>query len=281
MPTKMEKEIQYLLYRSFLENPRITLKELSRTYTSVRALKRTQSAQPIVDESFKKGVFLGPYLYISSGVQIKLSRKKGKVNETGISLVGAYSHLHISNSRGNLQYARCVAPSFPAKVVLESSLDENLNEEFDTCFSAHSRITPDTNPLWDELDWNLYRVMRNLRQDFLTVSRKLNISREEVKKRFGKVVKDCRIAMGFFPQGYLTYSPLLLSMKTDCETGMEKWLSALDRSSWLFKIDDVLMVYLFSTHVNLTCLKFLEMQHVGIIRNVRVSIPLSREFLFI
>jgi hypothetical protein len=83
--------------------------------------------------------------------------------------------------------------------------------------------------------------------------------------------------MGFYPLGYSQYDPLLVTFRTGYETGVRKFLTGLDRSSWLFKVDDMLILYLFQTHINLTCLKFAEINDMGITEDFRVGIPLDMD----
>lgn len=278
---KTRKKIDYALYRAYLENPRVTMKELFRIVGAMRNWKKHHySAQKIVDKAFEDNILVGPHLYCNSGIHVTLFDKKGievkcGKDSIGITLVGQYSYLLISRAdTGNLQYAEVVKPSFPAKVNLEGSMTAEEKKFFDQWFTTPQELNPDKKPQWDETDWKIYWAMRNPRKNFFEVGKELEMPWEIVKERFQKIVKDCKVFMGFFPLGYSTYDPLLITFTTDYETGIKKWLQGLDRSSWLFKVDDTIIVCLFHTHINLTCLKLSEMEQMGIIRDFKWAVPL-------
>lgn len=61
--------------------------------------------------------------------------------------------------------------------------------------------------------------------------------------------------------------------KTDCEVGFRKELQKLDRSSYIYKIGDILMIHVFlDEHSDLNFLLDLEKKRV--IHSVSVSVPL-------
>lgn len=285
---RTRKQIEYALYRTFMENPRVTIKELSRVVAKMRNWKQLHpSARQIIDRPFKNHILVGPYLYCNSGIQVTFDReeKQEKKEEgTGVPLVGNYSYVLFSReNKGNLEYAELVRPSFPRKVTLEEGITADEKEFLDQCFVTPQKLKPDVKPLWDDTDWKVYHAMRNVRRNFFEVGKELQLSWKMVKERFQKVLKDCKVFMGFFPLGYRRYDHLLLTVTTDYETGMRKWLQGLDRSSWLFKVDDILIMYLFHSHINCTCLKLCEMAQMGIIRMVRVAFPVcvDEKFLLI
>jgi hypothetical protein len=272
--------IEYVLLITLLDNPRITVRELSRIIASLRNWKLRGSAQRIVDRLFTNEILVGPYLYCNSGMKVTLFQKKdmekGEVDkgDFSITLAGNYSSLQVSqNGKETVLYAELVKPSFPEKVALEGSIADNERAYFETWFRSPGRLKPDVIPDWDNKEWELYNAMRNPRQNFFDVGKKLQIPWKTVKERFQKIVRDCKVCMGFYPLGYSQYDPLLVTFKTRYETGMRKFLAGLDRSSWLFKVDDMLILYLFQTHINLTCLKFSEMNELRIIEDLRVGIP--------
>lgn len=278
------ERMKYVLLTTLLENPRITLRELSRIIGSLRNWKLQGSAQRIVDTLFTNGILVGPYLYCNSGKKVTLFKKKDMKEEKldkedfSISLAGDYSCLHVSqNGKGTLLYADLIKPSFPRKVALEGSITGAERAYFKTWFRAPGRLKPDIMPDWDDEEWELYKVMRNPRQNFFDVGKKLKLPWKTVKEQFQKIVKDCKVCTGFYPLGYSQYDPFLVTFRTEYETGIRKFLTGLDRSSWLFKVDDMLILYLFQTHINLTCLKFAEINEMGIIEDFRVGIPLNMD----
>lgn len=284
-----KKRVQYALCTTYLENPRVKLRDLLQVINALNNWKKThRSAQALIDAAFREKVLMGPYLYCNQGVRATLflneERRQGeeKVKESstilGIPFLGFYSYVVFSrDDDSNLQYAELTKPSFPGKATLEQPLTDE--REFFTR-NGGQKLGRDPIPGWDDFDWKVFHAMRNPRHSFLTVARELQVSWKVVKERFEKIVQECKVFMGFFPSGYSKYERLLLAFETDYESQMREWFCRLDRSSYLFKVDDTLIVYLFTTRVNVACLKFCEMEEIGIIRNFRVSFPGSNEISF-
>ena len=276
--SKEKREIQYKIYKILSKNPRITTKELFKTVKSVCGFKGIQSAKSAVNTSFNNTV-VGPYLYCNSGFRITLSDDSKRPPTQCIFLVAGYTYLQITpHTNGNLTYAELIRPSFPAKVTLEDPFTPD--SFFAACFQTPGALPVDGTPHWDVTDWDIYAALQNPRQSLITVGKKLNISWKKVKKRFENIVKDCKVVTGFYPLGYSNYRPLLLSMTSDYETGLRNWLSGLDRSSWLLKADETLILYLYITSLNEPCVTFYELEQLGVIDNIKVAVPISGTTLF-
>jgi hypothetical protein len=63
--------------------------------------------------------------------------------------------------------------------------------------------------------------------------------------RFRDILKICHIWIPFFPNGYSNYAKYIISLKTDYETGLVKELKRLDRSSYVYKTNDAILLTLF------------------------------------
>ena len=289
MPKKNRKrEIQYALYREFLENPRVTTRNLFRIISALCNWKIIHwSAQTIVDNSFTDKVLVGPYLYCNPGIWVTLYRREErtqaekKMNEhstiLGIQLMGFYSYVVFSRDRvSNLCYAEVTKPSFPEKVSLEHSVTE-AEREFLAEVDTPEKLGKDPIPCWDERDWKVYYAMKNPRRPFFEAAQDIQVPWKMVRERFRRIIKDCKVSMGFFPLGYTGYNHMVVTFKTDYETWMRDWLCGIDRSLYLFKVDDILVVYLLTSNVNVACLKFSEMEQIGIIRNFRVAVSVNSD----
>ena len=79
--------------------------------------------------------------------------------------------------------------------------------------------------------------------------------------------------MNFFPKGYKGYERLLLTFRTEYEVGLYDALKKLDRTSFLWKVQDFIMLILFVDHYCATVRKFKELEENGLIRDLKVSIP--------
>lgn len=273
--------VWYALHTALGENPRIPTQELRDIVKLVRNMKRQhKSSQMLVDKAFEDQILVGPRLYSNPGITVTLHTKEMNKKVEGISLVGQYSDLIISyTGEGNLQYADVVNPSFPKEVTLESGLTPGEKAFFEEI--TPERLQPDKIPQWDDTDWKVYHALRNPRRDFAEVSQELQIPYKTVEERFEKIVKDCKVFVGFYPLGYKAYNHFLVTFTSDYETGIREWLQQLDRTSFLFKVDDLILVSLFHKHINLTCLKLAELEQIGIIHDFKWAIPFMDDIFLV
>jgi hypothetical protein len=74
-------------------------------------------------------------------------------------------------------------------------------------------------------------------------------------------------------QGYSNYNQFIVQLETKYEVGLRDELKKLDRSSYIYKIDDFLLLHLFlEKNKNLEFL--LDLEKKGLIHSLSVSIPL-------
>lgn len=109
------------------------------------------------------------------------------------------------------------------------------------------------------------RVSFLLRDDF-------DITWKTVENRYKEIVQFCKVLIGFFPKGKDAYAETLLTFETEYETGLVNELGKLDRSTYLYKVGNTIILNLF-----LDCNKdhyyFLRLQKEEKIKNLTVSIP--------
>jgi hypothetical protein len=273
----------YALHTVLKEDPTITMEELFLLVKTLRKMKiRHKSSRLLIEKAFEDLILAGPLLYCNPGVEITLFEEEHKRPEENslvyMPLVGRYSYALFSHQKeNNLSYAEVVSPSFPGKVVLEGSITDDEKLYFDQWFSTPGTLESDPIPQWDDTDWKVYRAMRNPRRDITEASKELHIPEEMVEERFYKILKDCKVFVGFFPLGYSRYNLSLYTITTDYESGIKKFLQGLDRSSILLKVGNMLFLYLFYTHGNLVGRKLCEMQQMGFINRLDWSALVMRE----
>jgi hypothetical protein len=276
-----KQRVWYSLHTALVENPQTPTQELCDLVKVVRNMKRQhKSSQALVDKAFKDQILVGPRLYCNSGTNFALYTKEMKKKVEGITLVGQYSDLVISyTGEGNLQYVDVINPSFPEYITLESGLTPDERAFFDKI--TPGKLQPDKRPHWDDTDWKIYYALRNPRQDFTAVSQQLQIPRETFEKRFNKILNDCKVFLGFYPLGYKAYEPFLVTFTSKYETGIREWLQQLDRTSFLFKTDDLMLVSFFHRHINRTCLKLVQLEEIGIIHSFKWAIPFMDDIFYV
>jgi len=241
-----DSQIAYALMKHYLSYPRIkekTIREEISPYSTYTATKE------MLIRIHQKGIIFGPELWLNSGfvVELKKSVKKSCLdlfeeykmdNDVTyvFALMGAYSLLCFRRGASILKNAICVIPSFPAeKKVSEIELTEKGTIEREKY--PHN---------WDDLDWQIFYAMKkNPNLSFGKVGGKLDVSWTTVQLHFKKILKDIDIWVSFYPQGYNYYQKAILKFKTKYEKDLIFELQKIDRSSFLYKYDENLLLYLF------------------------------------
>ena len=181
-----------------------------------------------------------------------------------VSFCGEHAVLALKKGACVLQYAEAVIPSFPAKKTIQ---EIRLTEI--------GKLEPDPFPCnWDELDWKVYYRMKNPLVSYPKVSHALGTTWQTVKNRYEKIAKSCKIWISFFPRGYDGYSQTFLTFKTDYEVGLRKELQKLDRTTYLYKFGDTVMINLFY-ELSIEHYTFSRLEKEGLIRDLSASIPIE------
>jgi hypothetical protein len=183
-----------------------------------------------------------------------------------MALVGTFSLIYFKQGKRNLTFAACTTPSYPARIHVDH-IDPTTYKK-----GVLPEIQGPTT--WDVLDWEIYKERRNPTTSSVKIGQKLGISYDTVLVRYKKILNDCQIWMPFFPKGYKKYVPFVLTLKTDYETGILNELKKLDRSSYIYKVDNTLILTLFFDK-RLEIDSFLQLEKRGVIHDLCVSFPLK------
>ncbi len=99
---------------------------------------------------------------------------------------------------------------------------------------------------WDDLDWKIFHMMKsNVRRKLSTLTQ-IGTNYNTIKNHFlKKVLPSCTIAHYFFPKGYDYYQKLILSLKTQYETGFVNAFERLPCTTVVFPLERNLFVVLF------------------------------------
>lgn len=264
-----------MVYRFFLAyrgNPRIKKRQLHLEYSNYKSKRATSRFLELITQ---KEMIKGPYLYCNSGFTVEvfkddrnLSDLLDEVEKTpsityAVALCGDYSFLKISRGASTLQYTETVTPSYPAK--------KSIHE---ISFEERGNLPVDPYPhRWDEIDWKVYEYMRCPDISFPLVASKVGVSWKTVQRSYEKILKDCKILMSFFPLGYHGYQHQLVTFETKYETGVREALKMLDRTTYLYKFNDIILLILFTENFNSTSRNLRVLEENGLIHSLRVSIP--------
>lgn len=270
-----KKKAMYSFYNKMKESPRITYRKLH----SYSPYKTEYGTTQFLESLFGDLVLVGPYLYCNSGISVDLfedldkplafieEKKEDKNITHAVALMGDYSAIVFSHGASMLDYAEHVSPSFNGK------------GPEDVCFEEGQSLISDSHPHgWSETDWLVYDAMRKPRDRyFWKVGQEIGLSAQTVRDHYYSIMKDCKVHLSLFPRSYYGYSQLLLIFKTKYETGLRDELQRLDRTSYLFRARDLIILTLFvdSKLYGGPCRAFKELEEKGIISGLKASIPIE------
>lgn len=275
MPKVGTSHAVYKFYETLLKDPRFCVTKFHKTLSPY---KHRDTSAYLINSVFKANIIVGPFLYCNYGFSVelheenknplKLLRELERTNDPTIThamaLTGDHTLLIIRKGGNEITFAEAIKPSFVESMKLEN---------FD--FSEKGNLPVDPLPdSWNELDWKVFHAMRNPRISFWKASGKVGVSWMTVKRRYEKILKGCKVLAAYFPLGYNGYPRLLVTLKTLYEKGLRESLQKLDRSSYLWKFNDTIILILFVDDYNRTCERFSELEEIGMVHDLRMSIPI-------
>ena len=270
-------ETIYLYFLNMLKNPRLTVTEflsLQDHYISGNGLYW------LIEDALKIGVISTPEIYCNTGVtfeflkpcgnQLELLKECRKDPKTtyAIALCGDWDFVRVRKGASDLRFADRVVPTYPSDIA-----------PHEISFAEKGKLKEDLYPHgWDEFDWEVYYLMKNPSISYTHAIREskkygLGLSRKTIRRHFEKILKDCKIHMSFFPKGYGSYEQIFFTFRTEHEIGLYNALKKIDRTSFLWKVQDFIVLNLFVDHYCATVRKFKELEENGLIRDLKVSIP--------
>ena len=265
----------YAFMTQYITNPRTPVYHLHKTSSHFSAKKSTEK---LLKRARQNEVLKGPRIYCNSGLDVELhmtnevddvyelfiEKTNDQIVRYAVAFCGEHAVLVFKRGACVLQYAEAVVPSFPAKkTILEIKLTEA------------GKLEPDPFPHnWDELDWKVYYHMKNPLISYPKVAEALGVTWQTVRNRYKRIVKNCKTWISFFPRGYGNYSQTFLTFKTDYEVGLRKELQKLDRTTYLYKFGDTIIVNLFY-ELSIEHYAFSKLEKEGLIRDLSASIPIE------
>jgi hypothetical protein len=253
---------------------RIPVRAFHRQYSSYMAISSTTNA---LKEARAKLILIGPYTYVNTGTDVELietadedldmfNKWKECTSDPNVTytilLKGKYSMLIFKRGANVLSYAESIIPKFNSKKKVE-----------DIWPKEKGKIEPDLYPHgWDSLDWKVFHEMRNPYVLYPHIAEKLGVSWRTVSNHFKRIMKNCKPWISFFPKGLMNYFHLFLFFRTEYEIGILNELKNLDRTSYVYKFGDTIIVYLCVNRSEDHSI-FMKMENEGIIRDLSISVP--------
>lgn len=273
-------EVLFQFFLEYAKNPRVRTSILHDLHSLYKSKKTTALLLKGIKE---KQIIVGPFIYCNLGIEVEIKFQNEVEDPIGlldeckndpevtraVALCGEHSFICFRKGASLLTYAEAIRPTLNSGFKIG---DMELKEK--------KKLPVDPYPHgWDELDWEIYHMMRNPRISFAKVSGKLksagksDVTWKTIETRYKRVLNDCKIWISFFPNGYENYSQTFLTFKTEYETEIRRNLQNLDRTTFLYKIGDIIMLNLFLDN-NIEHRIFLKLKKEGLIHDLHVSIPL-------
>ena len=251
---------------------------VAKFHRAFKPYSRKQSTIDLVKKAIKRNIIFPPRLLCLQDTSTRLisyenvplidsyeEKKSDPDVYLVMALAGAYSLMYFKRGEKNLTFTTCIYPSYPARI--------SFDQIDPTAYKKGALPELQKPQKWDALDWKIYKERNDPTRSSVKIGQKLGISYDTVLTRYKKILKECQIWMPFFPRGYYQYVPYVLMMKTAYEIGLINELKKLDRSSYVYKVDDTLILTLFFDS-RLEIESFLQLEKKRAIHDLRVSFPL-------
>jgi hypothetical protein len=267
----------YLYFLNIMKNPHLSFKEF---YKMQSAYQSIDGVYTLIRNALKLHIISPPEIFCNTGVtfeflkpcgnQLELLKECRKDPKTtyAIALCGDWDFVRVRKGASDLRFADRVIPNFPSEI-----------DPCEISFDEKGKLKEDLYPHgWDEIDWEVYHLMKIPSisyTDAIRESKKngTGLARKTIKAHFGKILNDCKLRMNFFPKGYRGYEQIFFTFRTEYEVGLYDALKKLDRTSFLWKVQDFIVLNLFVDHYCATVRNFKELEENGLIRDLKVSIP--------
>jgi hypothetical protein len=285
----MEKHLKLLLHYCYVvrKKPKVFISSFHREYGLYARLSSTIST---IEKAYERKVITGPFLFVNSGIEVQLLHdienpleffeqcKKNERTTLAVISHGYWPILWCKKGANTLQYHDSILPFQNNGPISDRKVDKIFFEEKGT-------LPVDKYPhAWFEEHWKTYYCMkqpRNItfREAAKKLGKDLGVTWVMVWEYFTDILKQCKIINTFFPLGAEAYSPLLVTFKTDYETGIVKGLKTLNRTTYLYKAEDTIILLVGTSPIpkaqNHITGKFHKLEEIGVIHDLHVSTPID------
>jgi hypothetical protein len=281
----MEKHLQLLLNFCFevRKNPKLTFADFHRAYSKY---SRAALTSGLIEKAYERRVIAGPFLFVNSGIEVQLLHdvdnplkffeKCKKDERTNLAVIsrGYWPILWCKKGANTLQYHDSILPFRNNGPISDRNVDKIFFEEKGT-------LPVDKYPhAWFEEQWNTYYRLKHPREvTFREAAKDLGVTWVMGRKYFLNILKQCKVMTNFFPLGAEAYSPILVTFKTDYETGIVKGLRTLNRTTYLYKAENTIILLVGTSPIpraqNHIAGKFDKLEEIGVIRDLHISTPIN------
>ncbi|MBU7011607.1 MAG: hypothetical protein HXS46_13030 [Theionarchaea archaeon] len=267
-------DIAYRIFRGYVDQIRLSHSKIHREYSDYSTKRATSN---LLNDMRASKTIVGPRIWCNSGYEVKLVKETNEdplilyeklVQDPKVSYVmaleGYHNFLVFKNGATILKFAKAIVPSYPSKKTL-----------YDIDPTEKGKLPIDHYPeKWDEYDWRVYELMRDPNVKYWKVGQKIGMSWQTAKRRFWRIMKQCKVFVGFYPLGFDSYSQAIITFKTEYEIGIMKELEKIDRSSFIFKFDDTIILFLSYENTSMNY-PFSKLRKEGKICDLHISNPVK------
>ena len=263
------------------KKPRMPHNEFHRKYSYYF---RKKSTAELINKGYERKAIADPMLYANIGFDVTILNNVDNLGELlkeceedpktkfALALRGELSFIRFRRGPSTLSFYQNIIPNFYSD---SDNCIENLNIE------EKGKLPRDPYPHgWSEEHWAIYEVLRfPRRKTFREVGKELELHWETVKKYYTEVLGQCKVLTSFFPLGNEGYSYQVVTFKTKYEVGVLRALKKLNRTSYLYKAEDTIILGLFLEPIprayENSADRFVYLEEIGMIHDLHVSIPLD------
>lgn len=276
-----EQQLRLLLDYCYAtrQKPKLSIAKIHKDYSFY---SRRKSTTDTINKAYMRKVITGPELFVNSGIEVSLIHdvdnpreffencKKDKRTSLAIVSHGYWPIFWCKRGANTLNYHDSILPNNGR--VSDRKIEKIFCEE-------KGMLPIDLYPHgWFEQQWNTYYCMKYPRnKTFREAGKELGINWVSAREYFLEILEQCKILTNFFPLGTEAYSPLLVTLKTDYETGIVKGLKTLNRTTYLYKAENTLILLIGIDPIpraqNYLTDKFVRLEEMGLISDLHISTP--------
>ncbi|MGD2248592.1 MAG: hypothetical protein PVF58_09310 [Candidatus Methanofastidiosia archaeon] len=295
----------YMLYNLIRDKPRYNLKVVAKalgisgrgqSYTTAsnyitKLYEKKISIQPkLIPRTFENWYAIGYFLKVKTPQDLTptfLDMSQDAEISYVLLLSGKYDFFVTSKSditfddrltieKQSIMYTPIFTIPKGWKLELKESFKQMESSDFSK--GKINRIMEDFLP-WNQIHYNIFEIMKgNIQIPFLQVAEKVGLSPNTVKKYFyNDILPYCDIAHYFFPKGYGHYHQSLVIAETDYEKGVVKSLQKLPCTSYVYPLEEELVLTVFHEDVVDLMVAFKRLEEKGIVRKHLLLVPLYWE----
>jgi hypothetical protein len=275
MESLRQLKLYYELFSFLVENPKTELRYIAEYYRKTGRGRSPSTWGYHIEQMFQKKISREPIMLLKSHEQAYITayfceyeKKTGfhdvirglsedKEITYGTALSSRDFFITSTNEKKNLgeynlqvkEKSILYTPLYPVPTGWDLSMEEAFTDLLDSDF--RKGVLPRTLHRyldWDDLDWKIYfEVRKRLRSfEYTATAKVVGSTPTTVMTRFReRIVPKCIQINYFFPDGYDYYQYAFLRVETDFESSLVKALENLPCTSYVYPLEDCLVLQLF------------------------------------